>query len=320
MATQVMPGYEVGDIAFVIPTYNRPDKIVVLLESIKSQGCFPGRIIVVGAGCSVEKEVLAFSESLSVDYLHSEACGQILQRNIGIDSLEGKYRLVGFLDDDLVFEPGALDAMINFWNSAEPEVAGVGFNIINEEPPAHSRLRGMFFMGSPHQGGVLVSGHAVSLVNVQESIQARWLGGGYTLWRREILEQFKQLPVETRWAIGEDVRFSYPVGKQYPMYICAEARVRHEHVFDQAPPEEVIRYRGRKWAIAQLVFADMHDELSVVACLWMLLGNVAMTLLAAARGRGDGWGAVIGKLHGVLCFFKLLLAGKDYQVMLGDGA
>lgn len=313
-------GYTAGDLAFVVPTYNRPGKIVALLESLAAQDVRPGRIVVVGSGDSVEREVMGFADRLPVEYRHSERGGQIRQRNLGIDMLDEKSGLVGFLDDDLVLECGALAAMINFWHSVQPETAGVGFNVVNESAPTYSRLLGFFFMGSPDRGRILPSGFASSLVQVSESLRTQWLGGGYTVWRKAILDRYRQPAVDTRWAIGEDVRFSYPVGLEFPLYICAEARVRHEHVADQAPPAEIHRYRGRKWAVAHLVFVDSNDGLSLPACCWMLLGSVAMSLVAGIRGYGDARQAAMGKALGLWDFFRMKFAGRDHRTMLEDRA
>lgn len=263
--------YSGQDVALIIPTKDRPAKLNNLLESIALQTTRCGRVIVVDGGRSVKDIVLGFGGSLPVEYYSCNLPGQIRQRNMGIALLDAKAPLVGFLDDDIVLEPRALENMIHCWNRVERETAGIGFNIVNQPPHNHSFVRYVMLSGSSVPGSILLSGANVPFQNVQSDIKSQFLGGGYTIWKRSILDEFPQENLDTRWAWGEDVRFSYPIGKKYPLYACASAKVRHEHVYDQAPPDHVHRYQGRKGALAIFYFVTSHPELSRSACLWMLV-------------------------------------------------
>ncbi|MBU0655187.1 MAG: glycosyltransferase [Gammaproteobacteria bacterium] len=279
---EVIKKHFVSDLSFVVATKNRPDQLHKLLESLSSQTRICGRVVVVGTGNSVEYVVSRFYDRLPVEYIHSPVPGQIRQRNMGIASLGGEFNFVGFLDDDLVLERDSLEKMIEFWNEAEPHTAGVGFNIINVEPLKYSWAQAFLFMSSSYPGRVLKSGYNVSIGHLATDVRSQWLGGGYTVWRSDILNTFPQDTLNTRWAIGEDLRFSYPIGKEYPLYVCADAKVRHEHVFDQAPLGKVHFYRGRKSAISQQYFVQLHaDDFSSIACLWMIFGKSIIRLISA---------------------------------------
>lgn len=266
--------YTGKDLAFLIPTKDRPENVEALLASLARQTIACGRVIVVDGGESIETLVTGYCDRLPVEYYPCRPPGQIRQRSLGIGKLDDRTLLVGLLDDELVLEPDALQKMINFWNDIKADTAGVGFNIIDAPPYRASWFGRLFLMNAPEPGCVLPSGYNSRIDNVDADIRTQWLGGGYTVWKREILEKYPQRDLATRWAIGEDLRFSYPVGKIYPLYVCAAARVRHPSVVDQASERSVHRYRGRKASLAYFYFVASHPELSRVACLWMLTGRL----------------------------------------------
>jgi len=262
--------------AMIIPTINRPAKVRNLLDSICRQSVNCGRVLIVDGGKPIRSVVSEYLEKIPVEYYECRPPAQIRQRNFGISRLDKSSPLVGFLDDDLVLEPTALQEMLGCWNRVGTNVAGIGFNMVDVPPLPFTRLLRFAMMSSSTPGKVLPSGFASRLSDLTEDTKTQWLGGGYTVWRREVLKKFPQQNVESRWAIGEDLRFSYPIGKKYPLYVCARAIVHHEHVYDQAPQNEVFRYRGRKEALALLYFEESHPELSRIACLWMLISTALM--------------------------------------------
>ncbi len=271
--------YTGKDVGFIIPTKDRPEKLKYLLNSLFQQTEHCGQVIIVDGGQSVRDVVASFSDRLPVEYYECSPPGQIRQRNMGITKLKDAIPLVGFIDDDLVLEVDALEKMIDFWNRVEENTAGVGFNIVNIPSHRHSKLWGFFLMSSPLYGRVLSSGYNSAIHNISKEIRTQWLGGGYTVWKREIITKFPQENLNTRWAIGEDLRFSYPIGKRYPLYICAAAKVRHEHIYDQCDTKSIDRYIARKTSLASFYFVELHPELSRAACLWMLTASTLVQLI-----------------------------------------
>ena len=263
--------YESRDVAFIIPTKDRPEKVENLLDSLARQTSMCGRIIIVDGGRSVKNTVMSFSGRLPVEYCRCLPPGQIRQRNMGISRLNNSDRLVGFLDDDMVLEPDALEKMVDFWNRVDVDTAGVGFNVTDAGDELSSMPVSLFPGRFSVPGRVLSSGANLPIQNITEDISTQWLGGGYTVWRREILQNFPQDNLNTRWAIGEDVRYSYPIGKKYPLFVCAGARARHEHVHDQAPDKSIHRYQGLKKSLASFYCVELHPELSRAACLGRLI-------------------------------------------------
>lgn len=270
--------YTGQDLAFIIPTKDRPEKVKNLLDSMANQTITCGRIIIVDGGQSVRDIVMSFSDSLPVEYYTCFPPGQIRQKNKGVSLLNDQTRLVGFLDDDIVLYPQALERMIIFWNWCEPDTAGVSFNIVNGPSYRYSWVKALMGMSSAKQGRVLRSGYNVPTTPADSHLKVQWLCGGATVWRREILNRFTGREIYSRWAICEDVIFSYPIGKEYPLHVCADAKVRHEHVYDHAAKMKY-RYYGRTVTLWRLFFVESHVELSRMFFLWMLFAQICARLV-----------------------------------------
>ncbi|VEN74477.1 putative Glycosyltransferase, group 2 family protein [Candidatus Desulfarcum epimagneticum] len=305
--------------ALIIPTMNRPSKLQELLFSITRQTVSCGRIIVIDGAESAKPVIDNFHKKLPVEYFKSLMPGQIRQRNIGIDKLKAENRLVGFLDDDLVLEENAIEEMIFLWNSLDIQIAGIGFNIVNAPVHRHSKLKSFFCMDHIDMGRVLSSGMNTSINNISTDMKTQWLGGGYTVWRHEVLKEFPQKALNTKWAVGEDIRFSYPIGKKYPLYVSGKAKVRHHHVYDQATPAKLYRYRGRKVAMAFVYFVLSHKELSVFACYWMLFFlAMGKCVKACITGQKNGIDESVGLFYGFFESLFYVFGAIDIKNMLED--
>jgi glycosyltransferase involved in cell wall biosynthesis len=311
--------YTSRHVAFIIPTKDRPGKLSNLLDSLAGQTLPCGRVIIVDGGESIQAIAAAYADRLSIEHYECKPPGQIRQRNAGISKLNSSTQLVGFLDDDLVLEPDALEKMLCLWNRVEPETAGIGFNLTNAPPLPWPSLLSFALMNSSTPGRVLSSGFACRIFNPPCNIRTQWLGGGYTLWRRQILLEFPQDALKTHWAIGEDLRFSYPIGKKYPLYVCAGAKVRHEHVYDQAPASTVYRYRGRKETLGLFYFVETNPELSRLACLWMQTATAFLRALdGCLNSSRPRMQYALGQLDAILIWLKAILGFASLRTELED--
>ena len=306
------------DIAFIIPTKDRPEKMKNVLESVASQTMSCCRLIVVDGGQSVKDIVMGFIDRLPVEYYECHPPGQIRQRNMALSLLDGRTPLVGFFDDDIVLEPLAIEAMITFWNKCEPDTAGVSFNIVNNPPYRHSWLKAVIGMSSPQQGQVLRSGYNVATSPVTSDLKTQWLCGGATVWRQEILKKFTNKEVSSRWAICEDVIFSYPIGKELPLYVCADAKVRHEHVYDHRVQQKH-HYYGRTISLWRLYFVESHPELSRAVYFWMLTWQiVARCVLGVVTFQRSHLEYAAGQIEGGMLGLSALFRGSNLLSFLNE--
>jgi len=310
--------YTGEDLAFIIPTKDRPEKLKNLLNSFAIQNEVCGRVIVVDGGKSVRNVVMSFSDRLPVEYYECHPPGQIRQKNLGISLLDNRTPLVGFLDDDIVLEPQALESMVNFWNKCETDTAGVSFNIVNNPPYRHSWARALIGMSSKQRGRVLPSGYNVAITPADEDLKTEWLSGGATVWRNGILKNFTQKEINSRWAICEDIIFSYPIGKKFPLYVCAAAKVRHEHVYDHVTKMK-FQYYGRTATLWRFYFVESHIELSRMFFLWMLLGQITARCISGIISfRMSDIQYAIGQIEGAIIGLSALFRGSNLLSFLNE--
>lgn len=311
--------YNGKDLTIIIPTKDRPQQLRNLLNSLAGQTARCGRVMVIDGGKSVREVVMEFADRLPVEHHQCDPPGQIRQRNMGKKLLDGRTLLVGFIDDDIVLEPDALEEMIKFWNRADKDTAGVGFNGIHFTFSNYSSIFSRILTKHRVPGKVLSCGINTSIENVPCDIRTQWLGGGFTVWKHEILKEFPQDELKTRWAAGEDLRFSYPIGKKYPLYVCSRAAIHHEHSYDQAPKSEIYIYQGLKQTLAVFYFVRSHRELSRFRCSLMLLRSAIANFI---------FGCItlnlplilfsFGRTKGIFICFKALLGQTDLKKELED--
>jgi len=280
-----MRPYSSEEIAVVIPTKDRPESIRELLKSLARQSVPLGRIIVVDSGEPVDYVLVEFASILSVEYYRSLP-GQVRQRNFGLSLIGESTPLVATIDDDLIFETDAFAELLAFWNSSREEPGGVGFNHRTAPPSRFSLLRAIFIMSSRKPGSITLSGYNVSIAQLTEDIRSSWLGGGYTVWRLSVLREVEQEEIATRWAIGEDVRVSYAIGKRHKLYVAHRAGFKESSDSSISSDLNSSIYRGYKSAAAYYYFVKRNPELSRLLCVWMLIGrSIAKILTGVYRSR-----------------------------------
>lgn len=112
-------------IALIIPTRNRPALLAKLLQNLRDQTVQANQVIVVdGSDQPVETEIMQFL-SPKVLYMHVYPPSLTKQRNAGIKALDKDMTLAGFLDDDIVLEQEAIEAMLRFWEHCPEDIGGV---------------------------------------------------------------------------------------------------------------------------------------------------------------------------------------------------
>jgi len=302
--------YTASDISFVIRTRNRPEKIGATLNALAAQTVNCGKVIVAASGSDISEVVLSFEGQLDVEYLHCEKPGQIVQQNRGLALLDSKVRLVGFLDDDILLEPDALRHIIDLWNHVEPNTGGISFNIVRKEGAPEPHWRRILEKIVP-PGRVFKSGFSAPIGVLETSISASRLRGGATVWRKAILDEFKRNDISASFAATEDLMFSYPISKKYPLYYCAEARVLHDH-------EIISPGRGETWALWHLYFVTQNQDLSVVAyaCTVTGISVLGMILGLILPSRRFYLTFYLGVFRGAVRGLTLVLRKQDLMPFL----
>jgi len=279
--------YSAKDFAIIIPTKDRPLQVKRHLQSLVDQNCELGRVIVVASGQNIKDIVLDFKDSLPVEYYMGES-GQITQRNFGIKLLGKESKFVAFLNDDCIFQNNSLKHMINFIRSVDDETAGISFNRIlvdnNEMPLLMDKI---FRLKS---GEVNSLGIAKPIINLKNNKQVNFLHGGYTIWKRHILEKYYQEPINSSWAQSEDLRYSYPIGKKYKLFVCSKAKIQ---------------------VLSHLVFVNQNKELLLFPAILFNIIKLFYNILKIKQ-----WHKVVGEYEALHDFLLYKMKKQDINTLL----
>lgn len=110
-------------VSVIVPTFNRPDTLVVALQSILDQTFQNFEIIVVNDyGVDVADIVGWLNQQGNITYVkHDRNRGLAAARNTGLRLARGKY--IAYLDDDDLFYPDHLETLVNFLETTNYHVA-----------------------------------------------------------------------------------------------------------------------------------------------------------------------------------------------------
>ncbi|MDB5825060.1 MAG: putative glycosyltransferase [Herminiimonas sp.] len=215
-------------ISIVVPTKDRPDDLAKLLASLAAQTRKPDQIIIVDGSDPVIRPVVdRFAELLALDYVRVFPPSLAKQRNAGMAELRPDITLAGYIDDDIVLEPAAVERMLAFWESASADIGGAAFNITNNLRPSWQVIKRIFELDHPEPGLVLRSGFPSSISYQETTIDTDWLYGGATVWRREVIERFPYDEWFIGTGFGEDVDFSFNVREHFRLVLVSDAKLAH---------------------------------------------------------------------------------------------
>ena len=110
-------------LSLVIPTKDRPHLLRRALRSIAAQDRRPIEVVVVDDGSATACAAVAseYPDLNIVVHRNEQSVGAAAARNIG--ALSAKGSLIGFLDDDDEYLPGALSNVLGFWERPERQVS-----------------------------------------------------------------------------------------------------------------------------------------------------------------------------------------------------
>jgi glycosyltransferase involved in cell wall biosynthesis len=286
-------------LAFVVPTKDRPDDLRKMLSSLAAQTRKPDQVIVVDGSDPPVRDVVAQAGALPIEYVRVFPPSLARQRNAGMARL-GDVTLAGYLDDDIVLEPDAVQRMLEFWENAGRDVGGAAFTITNNPPPGALSLKQPLGIDHARPGRVLRSGFVSTITPQASDLETDWLYGGATVWRRDVIDSY---PYD-EWFVGtgfmEDIDFSYTVRERYRLFVVAGARLAHYSSPVRPDRQQLLG----KWQIVNRMYVVRKHSargLSVAAAWYASLGLFFLNLAAAAvRLRRDPWNRARGNAAGML--------------------
>lgn len=118
----------------IICTFKRPQPLLTLLRSVRTQSVYPDEILIVdGSPDEATQQMIRENifENLRYHLVPPEHRGLTKQRNFGIRNTDDSSGIICFLDDDTVLEPNYFEEIIRTYQ-LYPEALGAGGYITNE--------------------------------------------------------------------------------------------------------------------------------------------------------------------------------------------
>jgi glycosyltransferase involved in cell wall biosynthesis len=299
------------NIAIVCPTKNQPIKVVRLLTSIAALHEKPQQIIVADGGHNLKPVIAPFKKNLKITCLYCPEIGQVLQRNHAHKYLKQQIKIVIHLDDDATLDANAITEMLAFWNresgNRDKPIGGVSFNVQDLLKTKSSFLRKLFFLHTEPAGNVSKAGYAAPYMPTKESLSTSWLVGGATAWSRDVIDGVPHpINFPTKWAVCEDLMFSYPLRNDYRLMVAVQAISYHNETYNEMSFQRG-RFYGLSSAIMRYHFVRLNPELKTWAYIWMTLGiivgNLIRGLLGSRRHIGLCFGGTKGIIRAMVCSF-----------------
>ncbi|MEJ2685446.1 MAG: glycosyltransferase [Candidatus Sulfobium sp.] len=266
-------------IAFVVATKDRPKDIRRMLGSLESQSCRPDQVVIVDSSSEPVNNIVQEFPSLAIKYIYHDRPSASAQRNAGIKAVSEGIDLIGFLDDDVVLESGAMEAMTKFWQDASADVGGCGFNLRNFVPTGATLLKHLSIVQeiglySKRKGVVMKSGWQTMIGTVERTTYVQWLPSTASVWRRRILDEFRFEEYFEGYSYLEDLDFSYAVCRNYRLAVVADAGFYHYH----SPSGRIGMYDFGKREVSNRLFFVRKHGLSLPRCYLALMVRLVMTI------------------------------------------
>lgn len=273
-----------------------------MLGSLAQQSRLPDEVIISGEG-ERTTEVASEFPQLKLQFLSLRESSVSHKRNAGVKAAGRDVALIAFVDDDVVLEPHALQAMLAFWENAPPDLGGAGFNWVNDPPflwPSlkASKIASWLGLYERKKGAVLRSGIHTRVGNVDKTTDVGWLPSGAVVYARKILAE----DVFDEWfrdySYLEDLELSYRIGKKYKLAVVENARFYHYH----SPVGRTDPYSfGKKEVVNRLYFVSKNKELSLTLCgLALLVRMLISVLLGFSRRDAEYFKRAAGNVAGLL--------------------
>jgi GT2 family glycosyltransferase len=273
------------DIAFVIPTKDRRFELENLLENLNGQTVVPKEIVVVDSSEKPIRNILVKFPHLNTKYVRFSPPSISKQCNLGIKKIDVSIKLIGICGDDTEFEKDAIENMSIFWETAERNIGGASFNLLNHPPVYASRWKSKDLMSnlqiySKEKGKVMQSGFHTMIGTVEKNTYTEWISTCASIWRREVLEKHQFDEWFEGYSYLEDLDFSYRVGKEYKLVVVANAKFYHNHVSKGRENSFVF---GKREVINRIYFVQKNEELLLSKCYLALAVRLFLSLILGIK-------------------------------------
>lgn len=252
-------------ISLIICTYQRPEPLAKLLDSVKMQTRYPDEIIIVDGSRDTktqEKVAVGTYQHLTYFLVSPEHRGLTRQRNFGISKLAPDSDIVSFLDDDTVLQEDYFENLLLGYKEV-PEAAGIGGVSLNEnrwikndgtktlstikyyqfdgyyiKESARNQVRNVFGLQSNLPPGKMPDfshGRTYSYPLNSKRYAVDLLVGMSMSFRKKHLDNTKFSKYFEGYGLYEDADFSLRMRQFGPLYIDTNVQLNHYHAPDGRP-------------------------------------------------------------------------------------
>lgn len=242
----------------IICTYNRPDAIIALLESVYCQSLIPAEILIIdGSPNEYTSRIIEKQKLKNIKYfkVKKENLGLTKQRNFGISKMPADVEVICFLDDDIILGPHYFRNIIDTYTSY-PDAIGVGGHILKEvvwkkiknenikfdefeydgwvrKLGRRNLLRKRLGLLSKNPPGVMPEfSHGLSISFLPPSgktYPVEFFMGGVASYRSEIFKKVKFSSYFEGYGLYEDLDFCLRTLNEGQLYVNTSAGLYHYH-------------------------------------------------------------------------------------------
>ena len=284
-------------LSIIIPTKDRPYKILKILKILKLNKFFFNEIIIVDSSSNQNKEILKkilLNFNLKLRLFHSRPSIS-KQRNIGIRKIKKNNKYLMFLDDDITFKKNSFREMYNYLEN-NLNYNGYMFNLISKskknffEKLKKSNISRIIGLYENNVGKVLPSGWHTKIENVKRDTETEWLPSCATIYKndREIL--FDEFFAD--YSYLEDLEYSFRQKKYGKLIVVKKAQCFHKNFIERK------NYLfGKKEIINRFYFVKKHN-LSLMRLFLGIFIKIIMNLFFLQFYK------VFGNIIGLLTIIK----------------
>ncbi len=254
--------------SLIIPTKNRSEKIIKLLNSFKNLNLDFNEILVIDSSEKLHSEKISKEcKSKNIKYFKTKSSTSF-QRNFGMNHIN-KNKYVVFMDDDVILFDDTFEKMNKCIEKygEDPNIAGFGFNQFEDVKKSFlDNFKSLkifeylnIYPSTP--GKIAKSGWQSKIINLENDVVADWVFTTICVYKIENIKNFKFDETFGEYSYLEDLDFSLNLMKNnQKIYISSEAKFLHPENIDRSSFEfgitEVInRYKiVKKFKLSTVLF------------------------------------------------------------------
>ena len=241
--------YKLEDISVVIVTYNRDKDLAITIESFKKEIIKLREVLVMNNNTDDKaKKVIKSIKNNKIKYFKSEVNSLTVSRNLGINKVDKKSKIIIFLDDDVSLEKDYFDKIIEVFNEY-PNAVGVSGYYFPENYKINrleNNIRKLALLENwtVNKAKVLSAFGASYPYKLTKIINSEWLSGFNMAYKKEVFGKDKFEEKFFKYALAEDFEFSTRINKKYQrsLFITPYAKLTHRVSEEGRTPKPKLVY------------------------------------------------------------------------------